>query len=43
MKIDNEINLIKWDNRISDDGVTNVGYDDDVRSMNIMFAMMEMY
>ena len=40
MTIDNEITLFDWDNRISDDGVMNIDYDDDVRLMNILFALM---
>ena len=40
MMNDNEINLFDWDNRLSVDGVMNVGYDDAARLMNIMFALM---
>ena len=41
MKIDNEITLCGWDNRLSDDEVMNVGYNDDVRLTNILFSMMK--
>ena len=37
----NEINLFDWDNRVYFDGVMNVGYDDDVRLMDILFALMK--
>ena len=40
MTIDNEITLFDWDNTLSANGVTNVGYDDDVILMNIMFTLM---
>ena len=39
--IDNRITIFDWDNRLSTDGVTNVGYDDDLRLMNKMFAMIK--
>ena len=38
---DNEINLFDWNNSLSFDGAMNVVYDDDVRLMNIMFALMK--
>ena len=37
----NEINLFDWDNRVSVDEVMNVEYDDDVRLMDILFALMK--
>ena len=37
---DNEINLFEWGDRLSVDGVMNVGHDDYIRLMNILFAMM---
>ena len=40
MTIDNEITILDWDNTISSDWAMNVGYDDDVRLMNILFALM---
>ena len=43
MNIDNEITLFDWDNSLSAYGVMNIGYDDDIRLMNILFAMMKIY
>ena len=40
MTNDNEINLFDWGNRLSVDGVMNISYDDYVRLMNILFALM---
>ena len=37
---DNELNLFDWENRLSVDGVMNVGYGDDVILINLMFALM---
>ena len=39
---DDETTLFDWDNWLSTDAVTNVGYDDDVRLMNILFALTKM-
>ena len=39
---DNVITLFEWDNGLSVDGVMNVGYDEGVRLMNILFALMKM-
>ena len=41
MTIDNEITLFDWYNRLSSDGVMNIGYDDYTRLMNILFSMMK--
>ena len=41
MRINNEITLFDWDDRLSADGVMNVGYGDNVILMNIMFALMK--
>ena len=41
MMIDNEITLFDWGNRLFVDGGMNVGYDDDVRLMNVLFALMK--
>ena len=38
-----EITLFDWGNRLSTDGAMNVGYDDYVRLMNIMFDIMTIY
>ena len=43
MTNDNEINPFDWYNRLSVDGVMNVGYDDDVRLMDILFSLMTIY
>ena len=40
MTIDNEKTLFDWDNTLSANQVTNVGYDDYVRLMNIIFDLM---
>ena len=42
MMNDNEINHFDWENRLSVDGVMNIGYVDGVRLMNIMFDPMTM-
>ena len=41
MTINNEITNFDWDNRLSADQVTNVGYADDIELMNILFSMMK--
>ena len=41
MTNDNEIKRFDWDNSLSFDGVMNVVYDDDIRLMNILFALMK--
>ena len=41
MTNDNDINLFYWDNRLSVDGVMNVGYDDEVRLMDLLCALMK--
>ena len=38
MIIDNEIILFDWDNRLSADEVINLGYDDDIRLIDILFG-----
>ena len=40
MTIDIITNVFDWYDQFSADGVTNVGYGDDIRLMNIMFALM---
>ena len=42
MTNNNEITLFDWENMLSDDGVMNVFYNDDVRLMDILFARMKM-
>ena len=39
MTADNEITLFDLYNRLSTDGVINVGYTDEVRLMNTLFAL----
>ena len=41
MMIDNEINIFDWGDRLSADGVMNVGYDDDVILMDTLFDLMK--
>ena len=41
MTIENLITLFDWDNTLSADGVMNLGYNDDVILMNIIFAMIK--
>ena len=37
---DNVTTFFDWENRLSAEGVMNVGYYDDVRLMDIMFSLM---
>ena len=39
---DNVITPFYWENMLSADGVTNVGYYDDVILIGILFALMKM-
>ena len=43
MTIDNGITFFDWDNRLSVDGVINIGYYDDIILMKILFALMKIY
>ena len=43
MTIDNEMTLFDLDNRFSADGVMNVGYEDVVRLMNVLFSLITIY
>ena len=43
MMIDNEMTHFEWYSRLSADGVMNVGYDDIIELMNILFDLMKIY